>query len=126
MDQHQHHEKLIHGVSEQLKTILESSEQAIYVYLDDIHKVCNQKFAALLGYESPQEWAKIEESLIDVSVAEKSQGILVKAYQKAMDKMAGSTISVTWRKKSGGTIDTTVILVPLCYEGHMFALHFVS
>ena len=55
----QHHEELIKGISNQMGTILSSSEQAIYIYLDDIHKVCNKKFASLLGYSSPEEWAKV-------------------------------------------------------------------
>ena len=37
----QHHEELIAGISKQMRSILDSSEQAIYIYLDDIHKVCN-------------------------------------------------------------------------------------
>jgi len=39
--------ELIEGVRHQLKDILESSKQAIYVYLDDTHKLCNQRFATL-------------------------------------------------------------------------------
>ena len=58
----QHHEELIQGISRQMKSILEDSQQAIYIYLDDIHKVCNEKFASLMGYGSPEEWAKVKES----------------------------------------------------------------
>ena len=126
MNQHQHHEELIGGVFEQLKEIFEKSEQAIYAYLDDKHKVCNQNFASLLGYKSPDEWAKVEDSFPDVLVAEKSQDTLVRTYRNAMEKMVGSTIKVTWKKQSGGTVDTTVILVPIAFQGHLFALHFVS
>ena len=35
MEQHQHHEDLVKGISEQLKPIMEKSAQAIFVYLDD-------------------------------------------------------------------------------------------
>lgn len=50
-----HHEELANGFYNQLKQIFDSSEQAIYLYLDDNHKVCNKKFASLLGYNSPEE-----------------------------------------------------------------------
>ena len=50
-----HHEELIIGISTQMKNILDSSQQSIYIYLDDIHKVCNEKFATLLGYHSAEE-----------------------------------------------------------------------
>ena len=126
MSEHKHHEQLIKEISEQLKPILEGSGQAIYIYLDDIHKFCNKRFALLLGYESPSKWAKVEESFPDAFVAPKSQRNLVTAYQNAMEEMISSTIKITWKKKTGGTVDTTVILVPLAYNGHIFALHFIA
>ena len=61
-----------------------------------------------------------------VFVDNKSQQTLVTAYQKAMEEMTAATIKVTWKKKSGGTIDTNVILVPVSYQNHTFALHFIS
>jgi hypothetical protein len=125
MDQKEHHEELIGGAFEQLNEIFENSEQAIYLYLDDVHKVCNKKFASLLGYSSPDEWAMIEDP-VNATVASKSQETLVKAYRKAMEKMAGSAVKITWKKKNGGTADTTVIMVPIIYKDHLFALHFVS
>ena len=88
------------------------------------HKACNSRFAALLGYTSPQEWAGIK-GFLDPYVTEKSQETVSSAYWDAM-KMIGSTIQVTWKKKGGGTVDTTVILVPMAYQGHLFVIHFVS
>jgi hypothetical protein len=35
----------------------------IWTPIDDDHKVCNKKFANLLGYKSPGDWAKIDASL---------------------------------------------------------------
>jgi hypothetical protein len=34
-----------------MKQVLDKSGQAIYLYLDDSHKVCNKKFADMLGYK---------------------------------------------------------------------------
>jgi hypothetical protein len=120
-----HHEELIAGISKQMKRILESSQQAIYIYLDDIHKVCNEKYASLLGYRSPEEWSKLENPLAE-TVIQNNQETLVNAYNQAMDKLIPSNINVTWKKKSGGTVATSVILVPIAYADHTFALHFVS
>jgi carbohydrate-binding DOMON domain-containing protein len=120
----QSHEMLIQGITDQMKTILEDSDQAIYIYLDDIHKVCNQKFASMLGYKTSAEWAQ-DENTMD-SVDGKSQRTLVDTYQKAMKHMIGSTVPITWKKKSGGTVDSTVILVPVSYQDHLFAMHFIS
>ncbi len=123
-DLRSHHEELIRGFYNQMKTVFESSEQPMYLYLDDTHKTCNQKLASLLGYRTPDEWNNVPE--FSDLVEEKSMESLATAYQDAMTRKVGSTINVTWQKKSGGKVDTSVILVPMAYNGHLFALHFVS
>ncbi len=120
-----HHEELVKGFHNELKQIFDSSEQAIYLYLDDNHKVCNKKYAALLGYSSAVEWAKIENPL-EANVDKASQQIVVSAYREAMEKMVGSKIDVKVKKKSGSTLNVSVIMVPVAYQGHLFALHFIS
>ena len=120
------HEVLIQGVSSQMKDILETSGQAIYIYLDDVHWVCNQKFASMLGYSTPGELAQVKQPPLEVWVNGKSQHTLVDAYQNAMQQMIGSTVPITWKTKSGGTVDTTMILVPIAYQGHLLAMHFIS
>jgi PAS domain-containing protein len=123
---HPSHETLIQGITSQTKDILDASDQAIYIYLDDNHWVCNQKFASLLGYRTPEELAQVKEPPVQTWVDSKSQRTLVNTYREAMQHMTGSTIPITWKKKSGGTVDSTMILVPLAYQGHMFAMHFIS
>ena len=123
-DLHSHHEELVGGLYNQMKSIFESSEQPMYLYLDDTHKTCNQKLASLLGYKTPNEWASVEE--FSNLVEEKSMKSLAAAYNEAMTRKVGSTINVEWRKKSGDRVDTSVILVPIAYDEHLFALHFVS
>jgi len=126
MKEQQHHEELVSGIHEQLKEVFDSSEQAVYLYLDDSHKACNKRFATLLGYSTPEKWAAEDKSLIDVSVDEKSRDILVSAYKDAMEKCKGSQITVTWTRKDGGKVKTSVIMVPIGFSGHLFALHFVA
>ena len=128
MDKHEHHAELVSGFLKQQKQIFDSSSQAIYAFLDDDCRVCNQKFASLLGYSSPDEWFKVNVNgaFPAAFVDNRSQLILVNAYQNAMEKMMGSTVKIVWKKKSGGTVNTTVTLVPIAYQDHVFALHFVS
>jgi PAS domain S-box-containing protein len=122
----QHHEDLVNGVYHEFKQIFDSSEQGMYVYLDDAHKICNKKFATMLGYSSPEKWAAVNQSFPDTFVESKSQDTLSSTYQNIIEKKVSSTIDVTWKKKSGETINTTVIMVPVMYKGHLFALHFIS
>lgn len=121
----EHHAELIKGIYEQLKPVLNGSEQPIYVYLDDNHKACNEKLASLLGYNSPKEWAETS-GFLEVFVAEKSRETLYSAYQNVMNKMVASTIQLTWMKKDGVAIDSTVVMLPMFFQGHIFAVHFVT
>ena len=120
-----HHEELLKGLYEQMKTVLEGSEQPIFIYLDDNHKACNNKFAALLGFKSPQEWASIE-GFLEPYVAEKSRDTLSNAYWAAMKKMVASTSQITFVKKDGKQVNSTLVLVPMPFQGHLFAVHFVT
>ena len=121
----EHHEGLVKGLHNQLKQIFDSSEQAIYLYLDDNHKVCNKKFAELQGFSSPEEWAKVENPL-EVGVDKMSQDAVVSAYRNATEKLIGSKIDVKLKKKTGDTFEASIIMVPVAYQGHIFALHFIS
>ena len=125
MDEQEHHEELVRGIAEQMKPVLEKSEQAIYLYLDDNHKVCNKKFADLLGYKSPKEWADVEAPLSDV--VEEDQQSVINAYMNASKKMVASAIQVRVKNvKTGEIIKTRMILAPVGHTGHIFTAHFLS
>jgi carbohydrate-binding DOMON domain-containing protein len=124
MSEQKHHEELVKGFYNQLKEIFDSSKQAIYLYLDDNHKICNKKFAEMQGFSSPEEWAKIENPL-EAGVDKMSQDTVVSAYQDAMERLVASKVDVKLKKKAGGTFNASIIMVPVAYQGHMFALHFI-
>jgi len=98
----------------------------VYVYACDNHKLCNGRFASLLGYGSPEEWASTDVPFVDTFVAQESQDALVGAYWRAMTEKVGSSVAVTWRRKDRGKVATDVIIVPLTLDGQDMALHFVS
>jgi hemolysin-activating ACP:hemolysin acyltransferase len=125
MHEQQHHEKLVKGITEQMKPVLEKSEQAIYLYLDDTHKVCNKKLADLLGYKSPKEWADAEAPLADV--VEGDQQSVIDAYMNASEKMVASTIEVRVKNvKTGKIVKTRMTIAPVGHAGHVFTAHFFS
>jgi hypothetical protein len=124
MSEIENHEELIRGISEQQKRILDSSKQAVYIYLDDNHFIFNKKFASLLGYNSPNDLQNFKGSLLPALVADKSQKSLVDAFQKAMNNQEASIIEVSWLKNKGGEVKTKLILTPLMYEGQPFVIHY--
>jgi hypothetical protein len=121
----EHHEELVKELYDQMKPVIEGSDQPIFIYLDDNHKACNQKLASMLGFKSPQEWAE-KQGFLEVYVTEKSRETLSSAYWNAMKKMAASTIQLTWMNKDGTPIESTMVLVPIFFQGHMFAVHFLT
>ena len=123
--QEAHHEELVKNLYDQMKPILDESEQPIFIYLDDNHKVCNNKFASMLGFKSPKEWAQVP-GFLEVYVEEKSRETLATAYWNSVNKKLASTIQLTWMKKDGSTLNSTMILVPMFFQGHMFSVHFVT
>jgi phenylpyruvate tautomerase PptA (4-oxalocrotonate tautomerase family) len=125
MDEQQHHEDLIKGITEQMKPVLEKSGQAIYIYLDDTHKVCNKKFADMLGYQSPKEWANTEAPLSDI--LEEDQDKVIKAYMNASEKIIAGSVEVRTKNiKTGKIVKTVMIVTPIGYGGHVFTAHFFS
>lgn len=126
MDEHNLHDTLLKEITKEYAVIFKNPRQGVYIYLDDDHKVCNEKFATLLGYQSAKAWAKVKENFPEKFVAEESREILVDTYQNAMEHSIGSKINVTWQKESGDKVATEVILVPVSFQGHLFAFHFVT
>ena len=125
MEEQQHHEELVKGITEQMKPVLEKSEQAVYIYLDDNHKVCNKKFADLLGYKSPKEWADADAPLSDV--VEEDQQSVINAYMNASEKMVASVTQVRVKNiKTGTIVKTRMIIAPVGHASHVFTAHFFS
>jgi len=119
------HEEILGWIRKEFNEILESSEQAIYFYVCDKHKICNKKFSSLLGYNSSEEWEMKEDAVSDVK--DEDQEVLISAYRDAMEKNIGSSINISWKNmKKESLTKTNVILVPLSYNGELFAAHFIT
>ena len=125
MDEQQHHEELIKGISKEQKIILDKSPQAVYIYFDDNHKVCNKKFAELLGYKSPGEWAKTDAPLADV--VEKDQEAVIAAYTNASEKLIASKLEIKFKNvKTGKMVKVNMVMVPIEFNKHIFVMHYIQ
>lgn len=125
MAEEHHHEELVDGLAKQLELILKKSKQAVYIYLDDVHKVCNENFAKMLGYKSTKEWADTEAPLADV--VEADQTAVISAYQNAAERFMADSLDVTMRNaKDNKLVKTRMIVAPMAYQGHIFTIHFLN
>ena len=124
MSHNPHHEHIIKELTEMLEPVFSHCPQGVYLYLDDEHKNCNKKFAAMLGYKSPQEWVDNLYPVDDLDKTDQAKGI--KAYMDASQKYKSSTLPATWVRKDGKKVKTTVTMVPISYKDEVFVLHFIS
>jgi hypothetical protein len=118
-------QSLISDLYKQLRNVLNVSEQPILIYLDDKHKVCNQQFSELLGYESPHECSETSGFLELLVDDEASRNAFMEAYWLAINNMNAVGLEVTWRKKDNSKLKTSMVMVPMEYEGHILLVQFV-
>jgi carbohydrate-binding DOMON domain-containing protein len=118
------HVVLLEELRREMAPVLDGSPQPMYVYLDNKDKICNQKFASMLGYGSPHDWESIPDPMVNVEDA--SVNNLVATYQKAVEKKIGSVVDITWKTNDGKTVASTVILVPFAFKGELMAIHYVT
>ena len=119
------HQDVIKGAADRLKALFGDSEQAMYVYFDDDMKFCNERFAKLLGYRNPAEWAAVVEDIPRVFVADESVETAIKTFQATVGQGIATEVPITWRKKDGKTVKSRTVFVPFDHDGHRMALHFV-
>ena len=122
------HEVLLKQIREEFAEILSQTSQGVYIYQDDPHWICNDRFATMMGYASAAELVKVSSGspFLDATVAPESQQHVVNAYMNAVKEKLASTIPVTWKKKGGGSMNTQVIFVPISYKGSPLTIHFVT
>jgi hypothetical protein len=123
MANEEHHEHLIKEVSNLFDPILTNSTQAIYIYLDDAHKICNQKFADLMGYESIEDWIANETPIDDIIARDQNE--VIEAFVAATQNYESSALSVTLNTKDQGEVDVDLIMVPFSYQGEIFVIHYI-
>ncbi len=124
MSHDEHHIHLMEEVAEIFEPIFSKSSQAIYIYLDDTHKTCNQKFADLLDYSSIDEWIANEAPVEDIIEADQDK--VIEAYGAASEKYEASCVSVSAKTKGGSEIEIDVTMVPFTYKNEVFVIHYIT
>lgn len=124
MAEEHEHVKILREIGEQFKPMFESSPEGIYVYIDEVHKICNERFARMLGLTVP-EWEKME-GFVNVHAAERDQEIIVRNYQEHIHR---KQTPVRFRfeavRKDRSTFPAEIDMIPFPWKGEMLALHFV-
>lgn len=122
--ENKHHIHLIKELAEQFEPVFSNSPQGVYIYLDDEHKICNKKFADMVGYKSVEQWVANEYPVADV--IEGDQKKVINAYGEASRSFKASKILASIMKKDGKKIKVNVIMSPISYKGEVFVIHFIT
>ncbi|MHB8575494.1 MAG: PAS domain-containing protein [Dehalococcoidia bacterium] len=118
------HVGLLQDLEAQFRPIFEHSPDGVYLWLDDAHKICNERLAAMFGYTVP-EWRE-RPNFLDSFVAEDDQDQYGWNYQH---RVAAFAFPVTFRfrgrRKDGSTFAAETDMIPISFQGHAVAYHFV-
>jgi len=118
------HADLMQEIEDQYRPVFENSPDGVYLWLDEEHKVCNQRMAAMFGY-SIAEWCAAPQFL-ETFVSEEDQEVYSWNYH---NRVATLAFPVTFRfrgkRKDGSTFAAETDMIPISWRGHAVAYHFV-
>ena len=118
------HDAVLAELAEHLRPVFERSPDGVYLWLDEKHKVCNEKLAGMFGYDVG-DWQAVDD-FAATFIADESRSLYVWHYQH---QVGGLQYPVSFRyrgkRKDGSTFDAETDMIPLTYSGHVVAYHFV-
>jgi PAS domain S-box-containing protein len=118
------HEEAIPRLAEHLQPVFEASPDGVYVWLDETHWTCNERFAELFGFTI----AELENTpnFLQLRVHEDDQERFSSNYWNRVQELA-SPVTFRFRgvRKDGSTFPAETDMIPLTFGGHTIAYHFV-
>jgi PAS domain S-box-containing protein len=119
------HDVATNELAEHLFPVFEASPDGVYVWLDEEHWICSQRFATLFGYDTPDELNDTPK-LLQRIVHEDDQQLFSWNYWNRVQALAfPTTLRFRGVRKDGSVIQVETDMIPLTYGGHTFAYHFV-
>jgi len=118
------HDQVVPQLAAHLRPIFESSPDGVYVWLDETHWTCNERFAGLLGYLVDE--LENRPHFLQLFVHEDDQQMFASNYGNRVDAL---TFPVTFRfralHRDGSVLQAETDMIPLTFGGHTIAYHFV-
>ncbi len=119
------HERWIAEIEAAWAPLFESCGDAVYIYIDDEHKTCSQRGAALWGMTSDE--FKAIESYLDECVAAESVDLVIHNYYKHFEEEARPVrFDYVARRHDGSEFPATAFNIPIVHDGQLMLLCFVQ
>jgi hypothetical protein len=118
------HRRWIGELEDAWGPLFDACLDGIYIYIDDEHKTCSAKLAAMLGITV--DHFKEMESYLDECVDAESIDIVVHTYMKHLaDEPRPVKLDYVARRSDGSTFPATLHQVPIVHDGELIALGFI-
>lgn len=121
--EHQH-EDVLREAAEHLAPVFENSPDGVYLWLDEDHMVCNERYARMFG-ATAEEWNARPPYFEDI-VVEEDMGMYAWNFQNRVAQLIGPvTFRFRGRHRDGTTFGAETDMIPITYRDHVLAYHFV-
>jgi PAS domain-containing protein len=118
------HDDLMGALTDQFRPVLEQSVDGVYLWLDETHKICNEKLASMFGY-TVDEWCAME-PFLESFVAEQDRSMFAWNYHNRVATFAfPATFRFNALHKDGSTFLAETDMIPIACGGRAVAYHFV-
>ena len=118
------HVKILKEISEQFQPLFQKSPDGIYIYIDEVHKICSERFAKMFGL-TVAEWEAME-GFVNKHAAPEDQALVIDSYQEHIHQtLTPARFRIKALRKDGSSFKAEVDMIPFPWHGEMLALHFV-
>jgi len=118
------HEDVLSGLLEQLMPVFSHSPDGVYLYLDENHKVCNKRMADMFGM-TVEEWRKVP-NFLEGFVAPQDRTLFASNYGEHVAALKNpASFRFHGVRKNGETFLAETEMIPVTWNGHPIAYHFV-
>ena len=123
METEHEHVKILQELEVQFRPLFENSPEGVYLYIDDVHKICSERFAKMFGLKV-KEWEAMDD-FVNKHIAKEDVEKTVNFYhQHIHQKLTPVRFQLTGVRKDGSRFKAETDMIPFPWRGEMLAFHF--
>jgi PAS domain S-box-containing protein len=117
------HEKILVELREIFQPLFEKSKEGVYLYIDEVHKICSARFAGMFGL-TDKEWQAME-GFVNKHVANEDQELFIQNYHAHIhQQLTPHRFQFKAIRKDGSKFKAETDMIPFPWRGEVLAMHF--